>query len=68
MNAALRAVAKVVASNNLEAIGVEQGYEGLVDGRFVDLTVRLGPDRVRSDRDVDAAGGLGGTILGFEPQ
>ncbi|NNC91022.1 MAG: ATP-dependent 6-phosphofructokinase [Acidimicrobiia bacterium] len=64
MNASLRAVAKVAAANNLEAIGVEQGYEGLVDGRFVDLTVRLGPERVRSDREVDAAGGLGGTILG----
>lgn len=64
MNAALRAVAKVAAANNLEAVGIEQGYEGLIDGRFVDLTVRLGPERVRSEREVDAAGGLGGTILG----
>ncbi|MBT8164802.1 MAG: ATP-dependent 6-phosphofructokinase [Acidimicrobiia bacterium] len=64
MNAALRAVAKVAAANNVEAVGIEQGYEGLIDGRFVDLTVRLGPERVRSQREVDAAGGLGGTILG----
>ena len=64
MNAALRAVAKVAASSNVEVIGVERGYEGLVDGRFVDLTFRTGPDRVRSTREVDAAGGLGGTILG----
>lgn len=64
MNAALRAVAKVAASSNVEVIGVERGYEGLVDGRFVDLTVRTGPDRVRSTREIDAAGGLGGTILG----
>ncbi len=64
MNAALRAVAKVAAAGNIDVIGVEQGYEGLVDGRFVDLTVRAGPDRVRSTRQVDAAGGLGGTILG----
>jgi len=64
MNAALRAVAKVGAANNVDVLGVEQGFEGLVDGRFVDLTVRLGEDRVRSDRTIDAAGGLGGTILG----
>jgi 6-phosphofructokinase 1 len=64
MNAALRAVAKVGAAGNVDMVGVEQGFEGLVDGRFVDLTVRLDDDRVRSDRTVDAAGGLGGTILG----
>jgi 6-phosphofructokinase 1 len=64
MNAALRAVAKVAAAANLDVVGLEQGYEGLIDGRFVELTARGADNTLHSDVDLGAAGGLGGTVLG----
>jgi 6-phosphofructokinase 1 len=54
MNSALRAVVKVSVRNGVEVLGVEQGYEGLIDGNFRPLRLV----------DVDAIGSLGGTILG----
>src|SRR5256886_4428165 len=54
MNAALRAVVRVGATQGLEVIGVRQGYTGLISG----LLQPLGP------RDVAGIIHLGGTMLG----
>src|SRR5256886_16940263 len=54
MNAALRAVVRVGATQGLEVIGVRQGYTGLITG----LLQPLGP------RDVAGIIHLGGTMLG----
>jgi len=54
MNAAIRSVVKLCAREGLAALGVEEGYEGLMQGRFIELT----------PHGVDAIGGLGGTVLG----
>lgn len=54
MNAALRAVVKLGARLSVDVLGVEQGYDGLIDGRF----------RALSPREVDPIGAFGGTLLG----
>src|SRR3989440_6268906 len=54
MNAALRAVVRVGATQGLEVIGVRQGYTGLISGQMQPL----GP------RDVAGIIHLGGTMLG----
>src|SRR5438067_11275839 len=54
MNAALRAVVRVGVSGGLEAIGVRQGYTGLIEGKLQPL----GP------RDVASIIHVGGTMLG----
>lgn len=54
MNTALRSVVKYCARRGVTVMGVESGYDGLMAGRFVDLT----------PHDVDAIGGYGGTVLG----
>jgi len=64
MNAAIRAVTKVAASHGVPTWGVENGYDGLIDGSFRPL--------IRSNRagepaplhEVESEGGQGGTILG----
>ncbi len=38
MNAAIRAVVKVAAARSFQVVGAEQGYDGLIDSRFRDLT------------------------------
>lgn len=53
MNTAIRAVTRTALQNGLEVIGIEQGYQGMFDKRFVDL----GP------RDVGGVMQRGGTIL-----
>ena len=40
MNAAIRSVVRTCAYHNLEAVGVYRGYEGLIDGDFVELSAR----------------------------
>ena len=40
MNAAIRAVVRRAASRGTACVGVEQGYEGLIDGQFIALDVR----------------------------
>ncbi|NLG69803.1 MAG: 6-phosphofructokinase [Firmicutes bacterium] len=54
MNAAIRSVVRVGIAEGLEVYGVEQGYAGLIAGRFVPMTVR----------SVGGIIGLGGTVLG----
>lgn len=60
MNACVRAVAKVGASRGYQVIGVRDGYEGLMDGRFQALTQGDGS----TDPELDFYGGMGGTLLG----
>lgn len=54
MNAAVRAAARVGAELGLEMMGVEDGYAGLLDGRFTPLSIRT----------LDEAARRGGTVLG----
>jgi 6-phosphofructokinase/(E)-4-hydroxy-3-methyl-but-2-enyl pyrophosphate reductase len=53
MNAAIRAVARAAIYNNIEVVGVKQGYEGLINGDFKTL----------KSYDVSNIIGKGGTIL-----
>ena len=53
MNAAIRAVVRSAVFHGLKCIGVEQGYEGLIDGQFHPLDVR----------DVGSIIQRGGTLL-----
>jgi 6-phosphofructokinase 1 len=63
MNAALRAIAKAGAAQGVDVVGVEHGYDGLVEGRARPLTVRAG-GRFATVDALDVAGGFGGTLLG----
>ncbi|MCH9686720.1 MAG: 6-phosphofructokinase, partial [Deltaproteobacteria bacterium] len=40
MNAAIRAIAKVAASQGVPVMGVTDGYTGLIEGRLRPLTVQ----------------------------
>lgn len=40
MNACVRAVVRAGIYNGLEVVGIQRGYEGLIQGRFVDLHAR----------------------------
>lgn len=65
MNAAIRAVTKVAASRDMPVWGVENGYDGLIDGVFRPLTRRVGKNAALSPlAEVEYSGGLGGTMLG----
>src|SRR5688500_7653191 len=63
MNTAVRAVVRVAAARGLRVLGALDGYDGLVDGRFRELTRSAG-GRIRPIEDVDRAGMHGGTMLG----
>jgi 6-phosphofructokinase 1 len=63
MNAAIRAIVKVAASRGIECLGIERGFDGLIDGRFVPLT-RATPEGLVPVRGVQMAGNAGGTMLG----
>lgn len=64
MNAGIRAIAKLAAGQGVTVYGALEGYEGLIDGRFRELTKTLSDGRVSVDIEVDAAGGQGGTLIG----
>lgn len=64
MNAALRAIAKLAASKGVQVFGALEGYEGLMDGAFRELTRTLPDGTVTVDLEVDAAGNQGGTLIG----
>jgi 6-phosphofructokinase 1 len=64
MNACLRAVAKVAAGKGVHVLGACEGYDGLIDGRFRELTRSLSGGGVATDLELDAAGGMGGTLIG----
>lgn len=54
MNAAVRAVVRMGTHLGLEVIGLQDGYEGVLQGRSVTMT----------PRDVEGIERLGGTVLG----
>lgn len=54
MNAAIRAIVRVALHKGCEVYGVQEGYQGLIDGRFIPL----------GTRDVGGIIQRGGTILG----
>jgi 6-phosphofructokinase 1 len=54
MNAAVRAVARMAFAHHGEAVGIEAGYSGLIEGRFQPL----------SNRGVGGILQKGGTVLG----
>lgn len=65
MNAAIRAITKVAASRGVPVWGVEMGYDGLIDGELRPLTRQSGRNHLLSPvSEVEAMGGLGGTVLG----
>ena len=53
MNPFIRAVVRTAAVNNIRVLGIEEGYEGLIHGKFRELGVR----------DVGGILQRGGTIL-----
>ena len=53
MNPFIRAVVHTATANNVRVLGIEEGYEGLIHGRFRELT----------NRDVGGILQRGGTIL-----
>jgi 6-phosphofructokinase 1 len=63
MNAAVRAVAKVAAAAGVRTLGVLDGYDGLMDGRFRELT-QVTEHGLAVIPDLDTAGSLGGTMIG----
>jgi 6-phosphofructokinase 1 len=62
MNAALRAAAKTCAARGIRLLGVRDGYEGLIDGRMVEVVP--GPCALLGEPGLDVLGGQGGTVLG----
>ncbi|HEX6220384.1 MAG TPA: 6-phosphofructokinase [Acidimicrobiia bacterium] len=64
MNAAIRAVTKVAASHGVPTWGVENGYDGLIDGSFRPLIRRNRSGNPAPLHEVESEGGQGGTILG----
>lgn len=64
MNSAIRAVTKLAAAKGVPVVGVRDGYDGLIDADFRELTTIRADGSVVVDAEVDAAGGLGGTFLG----
>ncbi len=63
MNAAIEAVVKVAASRGVLVVGVQRGYEGLIDGQFVDLARLLGDGSLAPTSLLEGVGPLGGTFL-----
>jgi 6-phosphofructokinase 1 len=64
MNAAIRAITKVAASHDVPTWGVEQGFDGLIDGVFRPLSRRNKMGDPAPVHEVESEGGQGGTILG----
>lgn len=64
MNSAILAACKVAASRGIEVIGVQRGYEGLLDADFRELTRSLSDGSLAPIREVEDEAHTGGTILG----
>ncbi len=59
MNAAVRAVAKIGAARGVRVVGIDDGYDGLIERRFRELAA---PGRV--DPAIERISAVGGTVLG----
>ena len=65
MNAAILAVTKVAASREMAVWGIEDGFDGLIDGVFRPLTRKVGRSGTLSPTtEIEYSGGKGGTVLG----
>jgi 6-phosphofructokinase 1 len=64
MNAALRAAAKTACARGATVLGVLDGYEGLMDGRFVALGRSAADGEAYDTNALDFVARQGGTILG----
>ena len=64
MNAAVWATIKLAASRGVHVVGVERGYDGLIDGVFQDLTRELDDGSLAPVGGLDWLAGTGGTFLG----
>lgn len=64
MNAAVWAVIKLAASRNVHVVGVERGYDGLIDSAFQNLTRELDDGGLAPMTGLDWLAGTGGTFLG----
>lgn len=63
MNAAVRAITLIAAQAGVEVLGIERGYEGLLERKWRALTRRAG-DRLAPTHEVENAAQLGGSVLG----
>ena len=63
MNAAIRAATLVAAQRGIEVVGVERGYEGLLDRHYRALTREV-DGGLAPTHEVDTCASLGGSILG----
>jgi len=65
MNAAILAVVKVAASRGIEVLGIERGYDGLLDGQFRELTRFVSSAKSYAPlTDIEDDANTGGTLLG----
>lgn len=66
MNAAVRAVVRVAADRGHHVLGVERGYQGLIDGRLHSLTreTESTSSGLAPTREVELSANLGGSFLG----
>ncbi len=64
MNAAIRAITKVASSHGVPTWGVEQGFDGLIEGAFRPLSRSNKRGAEAPIHEVEIEGGKGGTILG----
>jgi 6-phosphofructokinase 1 len=64
MNAALRAAAKTASARGAAVLGVHDGYDGLMDGRFVPLGRSAQDGDPFDTNGLDFVARQGGTVLG----
>jgi 6-phosphofructokinase 1 len=64
MNAAVWAVIKLAASRGVHVVGAERGFDGLIDGKFQNLTRALDDGSLAPVTGLDWLAGTGGTFLG----
>jgi len=64
MNAAIWAVIKLAAARDIEVVGIERGYDGLIDGAFRPLTRLTSADSLVPAKGLEWLAGSGGTLLG----
>lgn len=64
MNAALRAAAKTASARGAAVLGVLDGYDGLIDGRFVALGRSAADGEPYDTNALDFVARQGGTVLG----
>jgi 6-phosphofructokinase 1 len=64
MNSAIWAVMKLAASRGIDVVGVQRGYDGLMDGDFRPLTRSTSTGDRAPVAGIDWLAGTGGTFLG----